>query len=51
MVRPVKDTKQPAIEVIISETASGLRLLVRAVPFTKDADADVAALLTAARTG
>ena len=51
MVRPVKDAKQPALEVVVSETASGLRLLLRAVPVTKDADEDVAALLAAARDG
>ena len=51
MVRPVKDAKEVALEVVVSETAGGLRLLVRSVPVTKDADVDVAALLAAVRAG
>jgi hypothetical protein len=51
MVRPVKDAKEPALEVVVSETATGLRLLLRAVPVTKNAGEDVAALLTAAKDG
>jgi tetratricopeptide (TPR) repeat protein len=51
MIRPVKGAEQPAIEVVVSETASGLRLLLRAVPVTKNADEDVAALLAAAKDG
>ena len=51
MVRPVKDAEQPALAVVVSETATGLRLLLRAVPVTKNADEDVAALLTAAKDG
>lgn len=51
MVRPVKGTAEPALEVVASETASGLRLMRRAVLLTKDADADVAALLAAVREG
>jgi hypothetical protein len=51
MIRPVKGAEQPTLEVVVSETASGLRLLLRAVPVTKDSDADVAALLAAAKDG
>jgi hypothetical protein len=51
MVRPVKDAEQPALAVVVSETATGLRLLLRAVPVTKNADEDVAALLAAAKDG
>ncbi len=51
MVRPVKGAAEPALEVVVSETAGGLRLFVRAVPVTKNADEDVAALLAAARDG
>ena len=51
LVRPVKDAKEPALEVIVSETAGGLRLLLRGVAITKDADADVAVLLVAVRDG
>jgi hypothetical protein len=34
MVRPVKDAAQPTIEVVVSETATGLRLLLRPVSDT-----------------
>jgi|GEM_PF-2560170 len=51
MVRPVKDAKEPALEVVISETAGGLRLLIRAIPLTKSAEEDVAAMLVAVRAG
>lgn len=51
LVRPVKDAKEPALEIVVSETAGGLRLLLRGVPITKDADADVAVLLVAVRDG
>jgi hypothetical protein len=51
MVRPAKDAKEPVLEVVVSETAGGLRLLHRAVPMTKNADEDVAALVAAAREG
>jgi hypothetical protein len=51
MVRPVKDVPEPALEVVVSETAGGLRLLVRAVPVTKDVAADVATLLAAVKDG
>jgi len=51
MVRPVKDAKEPALEVVVGETAGGLRLAVRAVPLTKDVEADAAALLAAVREG
>src|ERR1019366_9398099 len=44
LVRPVKGVKEPALEVVMSDTARGLRLTVRAVAVTKDADADVASL-------
>ncbi|MBN9521195.1 hypothetical protein J0H58_22190 [bacterium] len=51
MVRPAAGVGEPALELVVSETAGGLRLLVRGVPVTKDADADAAALLAAARDG
>jgi len=51
MVRPVKGASEPVLELVVSETATGLRLVRRAVPVTKDTDADVAALLAAARDG
>ena len=51
MVRSVKGAKEPALEVVVGETAGGLRLAVRAVPLTKDAEADAAALLAAVRDG
>jgi hypothetical protein len=51
MVRPVKDAREETLEVVVSETASGLRLLLRGVPVTKDAGADVAALVAAAKDG
>jgi len=50
-VRPVKGTPEPTLEVVVSETAGGLRLLVRGVPVTKDAEADVAGLLAAVKDG
>ena len=46
-----KDTREPALEVVVSETGGGLRLLIRGVPITTDPDADVAALLAAAQDG
>ena len=51
MVRPVKDAKEQTLEVVVSETATGLRLLLRAVPVTKNTDADIAELLAAAKDG
>lgn len=51
LVRLVKDAKEAALEVVVSETAGGLRLLVRGVTITGDSDADVAALLAAVRNG
>lgn len=51
MVRPVKDAKEPTLELIVGETAGGLRLAVRAIPVTKNAAADVAALLEGVREG
>jgi hypothetical protein len=43
LVRPVQEAKE-ALEVVVSDTARGLRLAVRAVPVTENAGADVAAL-------
>lgn len=51
MVRPAKDAKEPALEVVVCETAGGLRLLVRAVAVSSNAEADTAALLAAVREG
>lgn len=51
MVRPVKDAKEPTLELAVSETAGGLRLLVRAVPVTKNVAEDVAVLVAAVREG
>jgi hypothetical protein len=51
MVRSVKGAESPTLEVVVSETASGLRLSVRAVPVTKDSGADVALLLAAVKDG
>src|SRR5262249_33564473 len=51
MVRPVKDPKEQMLEVVVSETARGLRLSLQSVPITKDADADVAALLAVGKEG
>lgn len=51
LVRPVKKTKDPALEVVVSDTARGLRLAVRVVPVTGDADRDVAALKNAVHAG
>jgi tetratricopeptide (TPR) repeat protein len=51
MVRVVKQANAEVLELVVSETAGGLRLLRRAVPVTKSADEDVAALLAAAREG
>lgn len=51
MVRPVRGGETPALEVVVSETASGLRFLLRTVPITKNTDADVAELLSATRDG
>jgi len=51
MVRPVKGVKEPVMELVVSETVTGLRLILRSVPVTGSADADVAALLAAARDG
>ena len=50
-VRTVKNVPEPALEVAVSETAGGLRLLVRAVPVTKNPDTDVASLLGAVKDG
>ena len=44
MIRRVKDVKEPTYEVIICESAGGLRLLVRGVAETKNAADDVEAL-------
>ena len=51
LVRSVKGAEVPTLELVVGETTGGLRLMVRAVPVTKDADADVAALLAAVREG
>ncbi len=51
MVRPVPQAKEPAVEVVVSETDGGLRLLVRAASLTKDAEADADALAAAVREG
>jgi tetratricopeptide (TPR) repeat protein len=51
LVRPVKEAKEPAFEVVLSDTVRGLRLLVRAVAVTNDAEADAAALRDAFRAG
>jgi tetratricopeptide (TPR) repeat protein len=51
MIRPVRSAEGQVIEVVVCETASGLRLLRRAVPETKNANEDVAALRAAARDG
>lgn len=51
MVRSVKGEKEASLEVVVSETAGGLRLTVRTVPVTRSADADVTALLAAVRDG
>src|SRR5262249_9645023 len=51
VVRPAKDAKEPALEVAVSETAGGLRLLGRAGPLTKDPDADGPAMLAAVPAG
>lgn len=50
-VRAAKGAPEPALEVAVSETASGLRLAVAAVPVTASADADAAALARAVRDG
>src|SRR5579859_6390904 len=51
MVRPVKDAKEPVLELVVSDTATGLRLVLKSVPVTKNTDTDVEALLAAARDG
>jgi hypothetical protein len=51
LIRPVKDAPAETLEVVVSETAGGLRLLHRAVPVTKNAADDAAALLAAAKDG
>src|SRR4051812_24300795 len=51
MVRPVKGAETPTLEVIVSETASGLRLMRGAVPATGRTSDDVAALLAAVKGG
>ncbi len=51
IVRQTKTSEGAAYELVVSETASGLRLLIRGVSVTKDAAADVAELVTAAREG
>src|SRR5206468_3413730 len=48
---PLKGAEQPVTELVVCETASGLRLLHRAVPETKNTDEDIAALLAAAKDG
>src|SRR5579864_7058270 len=35
LVRPAKKAPAPALEVVVSDTARGLRLMVRAAPVTK----------------
>ena len=44
MVRVVKKTKEPTLEIVISETAGGLRLLARPVPISKDSTVDATTL-------
>jgi hypothetical protein len=51
LVRAVKDAKEPALEVVVSDTARGLRLAVRALGITQSAEADVAELAAAVRAG
>ncbi len=51
MVRTAKGVKEPVLEVVVSEAATGLRLVRRAVPVTRSADEDVAALLAAVHAG
>ena len=51
LVRPVKGAKNPAIEVVVSETAGGLRLFTHTVPVTADAAVDVAGLVDAVKMG
>lgn len=51
LVRPVKGAKNPAIEVVVSETAGGLRLFTHAVPVIADAAVDVAGLVDAVKMG
>jgi hypothetical protein len=51
LVRSVKKTEAAALDVVVCDTAHGLRLTVRAVPVTKDVDADVAALREVVRAG
>jgi hypothetical protein len=51
LVRTAKEAKEPVLEVVVSETTGGLRLVRRAVPVTKSADDDVSALLAAVREG
>ena len=51
LVRPQTGAGAPAVEVVVCETAGGLRLIARPVPLTKDATADGLALAAAVRVG
>ena len=51
LVRKAAGAKEPTLDVVVCETAGGLRLIRQAVPVTADAAADAAALLDAARAG
>lgn len=51
LMREVKTPEGVLVEVVVSETASGLRLWVRNVPATKDTTADVAAIVAVALDG
>ena len=44
LLRSVRVTRESSIEVVVSEVATGLRLLVRVVPATGDIDDDSAAI-------
>lgn len=51
LVRPAKDALEPVLEVVVGETAGGLRLLRRAVALGTDAAAGADALRAVVRDG
>ncbi|MGL6094623.1 MAG: hypothetical protein ACRC7O_02325, partial [Fimbriiglobus sp.] len=51
LVRVARGAKEPTLDVVVSETAGGLRLLARPVPTTANPAADVGGLAEIVRTG
>lgn len=51
LIRRDEDTEKSAVDVVVCETAGGLRLIARPVPMTDNANADSSAILAVVRAG